>query len=120
MVPSDKADEFYQKELGVLLTPPTGKQRADEWRGIETERQLQIKIEDVERPACDVATSGLGWITVERLCKSSKSSDSRTEATAGELHLAVHVAKPVEIFVRPPMPVGKPGAEWYQYGDIGS
>ncbi|PQP94300.1 putative nitric oxide synthase isoform X2 [Prunus yedoensis var. nudiflora] len=89
MVPSDKADEFYQKDLGVL-------------------------------PACDVATSGLGWITVERLCKSSKSSDSRTEATAGELHLAVHVAKPVEIFVRPPMPVGKPGAEWYQYGDIGS
>ncbi|KAH0979110.1 hypothetical protein GBA52_006287 [Prunus armeniaca] len=118
MVPSDKADEFYQKELGVLLTPPTGKQRADEWRGLETERQLQIKIEDVERPACDVAISGLGWITVEPLCKSSTSSDSRTEATAGELHLAVHVPKPVEIFVRPPLPVGKSGAEWYQYREL--
>ncbi|XP_034203136.1 NO-associated protein 1, chloroplastic/mitochondrial isoform X5 [Prunus dulcis] len=118
MVPSDKADEFYQKELGVLLTPPTGKQRADEWRGLETERQLQIKFEDVERPACDVAISGLGWITVEPLCKSSTSSDSRTEAAAGELHLAVHVPKPVEIFVRPPLPVGKSGAEWYQYREL--
>lgn len=40
---------MLQKEVGVLLTPPTGKQRADEWRGLETERQLQIKVEDVER-----------------------------------------------------------------------
>ena len=38
-----------QKELGVLLTPPTGKQRADEWRGLEIVRQLQIKFEDAER-----------------------------------------------------------------------
>lgn len=70
------------------------------------------------RPACDVAISGLGWITVEPLCKSSASSNSRTEAAAGELHLAVHVPKPVEIFVRPPLPVGKSGAEWYQYREL--
>lgn len=40
---------ILQKELGVLLTPPTGKQRADEWRGLEIVRELQIKFEDVER-----------------------------------------------------------------------
>nr|POE68033.1 no-associated protein 1, chloroplastic/mitochondrial [Quercus suber] len=59
MVPTDEADEFYQKELGVLLTPPTRKERVDDWRGLETERQLLIPYEDVERPACDVAISGL-------------------------------------------------------------
>jgi nitric-oxide synthase len=34
------------------------------------------------------------------------------------LLLAVHVPKPVEIFVRPPIPVGKAGAEWYQYREL--
>ncbi|KAL6321864.1 hypothetical protein AAG906_035568 [Vitis piasezkii] len=80
MVPTDKADEFYQKELGVLLTPPTGKQRAEDWLGLETERQLQIKFED---------------------------SDSYP-----------FEFKPVEIFVRPPIPVGKGGGEWYQYREL--
>ncbi|CAK9135145.1 unnamed protein product [Ilex paraguariensis] len=118
MVPTDKADEFYQKEVGVLLTPPTGKQRAGDWMGLETERQLQIKYEDAERPACDVAISGLGWITVEPVNKSHRISDSSVEETAKELHLAVHVPKPVEIFVRPPMPVGKTGGELYQYREL--
>lgn len=40
---------MLQKEIGGLLTPPTGKQRADEWRGLEIVRELQIKFEDVER-----------------------------------------------------------------------
>lgn len=35
-----------------------------------------------------------------------------------ELHLAVHVPKPVEIFVRPPMPVGKAGGDWYHYQEL--
>ncbi|KAM1141873.1 hypothetical protein ACFX2I_041789 [Malus domestica] len=118
MVPTDMADEFYQKEVGVLLTPPTGKQRADEWRGLETERQLQIKVEDVERPACDVAISGLGWITVEPVSRVLTSSDTSAKGAAGEVHLAVHVPKPVEIFVRSPLPVGKSGAEWYQYREL--
>ncbi|KAL6131878.1 hypothetical protein ACLB2K_070251 [Fragaria x ananassa] len=63
MVPTDEADEFYQKHVGVLLTPPTGKERADEWRGLDFQRQLQIKVEDVQRPACDAAISGLGLTT---------------------------------------------------------
>ncbi|XP_075647691.1 NO-associated protein 1, chloroplastic/mitochondrial [Castanea sativa] len=122
MVPTDEADEFYQKEIGVLLTPPTGKQRADDWRGLETERQLRIPYEDVKRPACDVAVSGLGWISIEPVSRSIRQSDSDSDLNlkdkAGELHLTVHVPKPVEVFVRPPLPVGKVGAEWYQYREL--
>ena len=40
---------MLQKHVGVLLTPPTGKERADEWRGLDSQRQLQIKVEDVQR-----------------------------------------------------------------------
>nr|POF25442.1 no-associated protein 1, chloroplastic/mitochondrial [Quercus suber] len=122
MVPTDEADEFYQKELGVLLTPPTRKERVDDWRGLETERQLRIPYEDVERPACDVAISGLGWISIEPVSRSIRQSDSDSDLNlkdkAGELHLTVHVPKPVEVFVRPPLPVGKAGTDWYQYREL--
>ncbi|GKV33813.1 hypothetical protein SLEP1_g42267 [Rubroshorea leprosula] len=118
VVSTDKADEFYQKELGVLLTPPTGKERVDDWRGLETMHQLQINFEDAKGPASDVAISGLGWIAVEPVGRSLTNSDNDVEETAKELHFAVHVPRPVEIFVRPPMPVGKAGAEWYQYREL--
>ncbi|XVE56394.1 hypothetical protein DITRI_Ditri04bG0005300 [Diplodiscus trichospermus] len=118
LVPTYEADEFYKNELGGLLTPPTGKDRADEWRGLETVQQLQIQFEDTERPAGDVAISGLGWITIEPRRKSLGIFDNNFEETIKELHLAVHVPRPVEIFVRPSMPVGKAGAEWYQYREL--
>lgn len=117
VVPTEKADEFYEKELGISLTPPSGKQARDDWRGLEVMRQLKINFEDEQRPACDVAISGLGWITVERK-KSLQNNHSDLESSVDELELAVHVPKPVEIFVRPPMPVGKAGSEWYQYRDL--
>ncbi|KAI9152737.1 hypothetical protein LWI28_000233 [Acer negundo] len=118
IVPTDKADEFYQKELGVLLTPPTGKDRAKVWKGLEIKRLLKIKFEDAERPASDVAISGLGWITVEPICRSLIKSNINLEEISEELHLAVHVPRPVEVFVRSPMPVSKAGAEWYQYREL--
>ncbi|XP_057951329.1 putative nitric oxide synthase isoform X2 [Malania oleifera] len=118
MVPTVIADEFYKKEVGVSLTPPTGKQKADEWMGLETERQLQINFEGKDRPACDVAISGLGWIAIEPVNKSLAVPDSDLEDTTKELHLVVRVPKPVEIFVRPPLPVGKAGREWYQYREL--
>lgn len=65
-----------------------------------------------------MAISGLGWISIEPICRLLRSSDSNLEKTAGELHLDVHVPKPVEIFVRSPIPVGKSGAEWYQYREL--
>ncbi|EEF51564.1 Nitric-oxide synthase, putative [Ricinus communis] len=120
IVPTDEADEFYQasKELGVLLTPPTGIEGAKDWKGLGIIRQLQIKFEDAERPASDVAISGLGWIAVEPVSKSRRKPVLNLEETAKELHLAVHVPNPVEIFVRPPLPVGKSGSEWYQYREL--
>ncbi|KAB1210870.1 NO-associated protein 1, chloroplastic/mitochondrial [Morella rubra] len=118
MVQTNKADEFYQKELGVQLVPPSGKERAADWGGLETERQLHISFEDMERPVCDVAISGLGWISVEPMSKSKRLSGRELEEAGRELHLTVHVPKPVEVFVRPPIPVGKAGAEWYQYREL--
>ncbi|XP_052190139.1 putative nitric oxide synthase isoform X2 [Diospyros lotus] len=117
MVPTDKADEFYQAEVGISLTPPTGNPSND-WTGLETQRHLQIKFEDAKSPACDVAVSGLGWIAVEPVGRSPGVSDSDSEETDKELLLAVHVAKPVEVFIRPPMPAGKAGEEWYQYREL--
>ncbi|KAG5548737.1 hypothetical protein RHGRI_014181 [Rhododendron griersonianum] len=38
--------------------------------GLETQRQLQIEFEDAQRPARDVAISGLGWIAVEPISRS--------------------------------------------------
>lgn len=38
-----------QKEVGVLLTPPTEKQKADTWMGLEVKRELQLKYHDAER-----------------------------------------------------------------------
>lgn len=118
VVPTEEADEFYKKEVGVLLTPPTGKKKAESWEGLESERQLRLKVDDIERPACDIAVSGLGWIAVEPISREFNVSDSNLETPIDELHLNIHVPKPVEIFVRSPLPVGKAGSEWYQYREI--
>lgn len=70
------------------------------------------------RPACDVAISGLGWITVEPVSQTLKEPDADLVQEAMVISLDVHVPKAVEIFVRPPLPVGKLGGEWYQYRDL--
>lgn len=118
VVPTEKADEFYQKEVGVLLTPPTEKQKADSWMGLEVKRELLLKYHDVDRPACDVAISGLGWITVEPFSQSGTSSAPSGADAGGEIGLVVHVPKPVEIFVRPPLPVDTAGGKWYEYREL--
>ncbi|XP_050225014.1 NO-associated protein 1, chloroplastic/mitochondrial [Mercurialis annua] len=118
IVPTNEADEFYQKELGNLLAPPSGKEGAKDWKGLGLVRQLQIKFEDAERPASDVAISGLGWIAVEPVSKSRRKPDLNVDNIVKELHLAVHVLNPVEVFVRPPLPVGKAGSERYQYREL--
>ncbi|CAA0836701.1 NO-associated protein 1-chloroplastic/mitochondrial [Striga hermonthica] len=118
LVPTEKADEFYQIGVGTLLTPPSGKQKADSWMGLETKRELQLRYNNIERPACDVAISGLGWISVEPFSQPCKSSEPRSEEISGEIALTVHVPKPVEIFIRPPLPVGGAGGQWYQYREL--
>jgi len=70
------------------------------------------------RPACDVTVLVLGWISVEPVSNSIRISYPNLGKTARELHLTVHVPKPIEIFVRPSMPVAKDGADWYQYREL--
>ncbi|KAH7692750.1 nitric-oxide synthase plant protein [Dioscorea alata] len=119
MVPTSEADQFYHRELGISLTPPTGNQRAEAWPGLQVVRQLQINFENRQRPACDIAISGLGWIAIEPFSSHLNADpNGNNEADLKELHLAVHVPKPVEVFVRPPMPVGKAGEEWYEYQEL--
>ncbi|KAK1273257.1 putative nitric oxide synthase [Acorus gramineus] len=120
MVPTVDADEYYDKELGIGLTPPSGKERLEHWSGLQSVRHLEIKYEDHHRPACDIAISGLGWIAVNPVTKQSNvtSHSTNTIKASGVLHLDVHVPKPVEIFVRPPLPVSKDGGEWYEYQDL--
>ncbi|KAL4557166.1 hypothetical protein LXL04_035338 [Taraxacum kok-saghyz] len=117
IVPTNKAEQFYKKEVGVVLTPPSGEQVA-EWTGLETVRQLQIRFDNTKRPACDVAISGLGWITVEPVGVGQSQTTVEEKEMEKEISLDVHVPKAVEIFVRDPLPVGKVGGEWYQYRDL--
>lgn len=78
---------------------------------------MTLQIILLDRPACDIAISGLGWIAVEPV-GASKPNDPDKRVKAGELHLAVHVPKPIEIFIRRPIPVGKAGEEWYQFQEL--
>lgn len=64
-----------------------------------------------------MAISGLGWIAIEPVKKTPGISNLDGGAPQ-ELHFTIHLPRPVEVFVRPPMPVGKAGAEWYQYQEL--
>ncbi|KAK8938960.1 putative nitric oxide synthase [Platanthera zijinensis] len=116
MVPTAEADKFYHKEVGVSLTPPSEKQR-DQWPGLQSVHPLKIKFEGQKRPASDIAISGLGWISVEPYGL-EMGENEHVDYKGGELHLDVHLPRPVEVFVRPPLPVGPTSAEWYQYREL--
>lgn len=73
------------------------------------------------RPVCDIAISGLGWIAIEPgpSTNVTGAEDLDTLSTIDkQLHLLVHVAKPVEVFVRAPMPIGRLGSTWYEYSEL--
>ncbi|KAJ9678948.1 hypothetical protein PVL29_020993 [Vitis rotundifolia] len=70
------------------------------------------------RPACALAISGLGWIAVEPIGRSLRTSGSDLEETAKLLQLSIRISKLLKIFVGPPIPLGKGGREWYQYREL--
>lgn len=39
----------FQTEVAVTLTPPTGKERAEGWAGLQGVRELKIKYEERDR-----------------------------------------------------------------------
>ena len=54
----EKADDFYAKHRGVLITPPSAAE-------VETFPKLVRKEFNVKEPA-DIVFSGLGWIAVQK------------------------------------------------------
>ncbi|KAK8970597.1 putative nitric oxide synthase [Platanthera guangdongensis] len=76
-----------------------------------------VKDKSQQRPASDIAISGLGWISVEPYGL-EMGENEHVDYKGGELHLDVHLPRPVEVFVRPPLPVGPTSAEWYQYREL--
>eukprot|EP00252_Welwitschia_mirabilis_P003044 TRINITY_DN13107_c0_g1_i1.p1 TRINITY_DN13107_c0_g1~~TRINITY_DN13107_c0_g1_i1.p1 ORF type:complete len:609 (-),score=117.10 TRINITY_DN13107_c0_g1_i1:10-1836(-) len=117
VVPTSEADKFYEKELGEALRPPTAKSKESVWPGLNRVRSINRKFEHKQRPVCDIAISGLGWILIEP-DQNSGVYLGKPAAVAEELQFEVHVPKPVEIFVRSPMPVGKHGSSWYEYSEL--
>ncbi|KAJ3672657.1 hypothetical protein LUZ60_007378 [Juncus effusus] len=128
MCPISEADEFYKREIGVSLTPPN---KSENWTGLESVHELKIKYNKKKGPVCDIAISGLGWISVEPFGSQNaeekekeneneekENGNGEKENETGELQLKVYVAKPVEIFVRASLPVGKNAESWYQYQDL--
>ena len=55
----EKADEFYQKHKGTLLTPPTTLEAAAEFPEL-------IKTEWVIKEKSDLVIAGLGWVTIQK------------------------------------------------------
>jgi len=47
--PNEGFSLLSQKELGVLFIPPSGGENVESWKGLESERKLEIKFKDVER-----------------------------------------------------------------------
>nr|ABR16951.1 unknown [Picea sitchensis] len=121
VVPTSEAEEFYHKELGGALKPPTGKDKAKNWPGLKGSHPIDVKMGNNSRPVCDIAISGLGWIAIEPgpSTNVTGAEDLDTLSTIDkQLHLLVHVAKPVEVFVRAPMPIGRLGSTWYEYSEL--
>jgi nitric-oxide synthase len=89
-----------------------------EWKGLQSHRLLQIEINDAKRPASDVAISGLGWISIEPIRKTRGTEPRDLNEAEHEIHICVSVPKPVEVFLRPTLPIGTSGTEWYQYREL--
>lgn len=72
------------------------------------------------RPACDLAISGLGWVTVEsRYTDIVEDVDSEMMDNIDQgVELVIHTPKSVEVFVRPPLPVGRRSNEWYEFREM--
>lgn len=121
VVPTSEAEDFYHNELGGALKPPTGKEKAKIWPGLKGIHTVDMKMEDNSRPVCDIAISGLGWIAIEPGPSTdvTGTEDVDTLSTIDkQLHLLVYVAKPVEVFVRPSIPIGRLGSTWYEYSEL--
>lgn len=65
-----------------------------------------------------MAISGLGWISIEPIRSTQGTEPRNIDDAEHEIRVCVSVPKPVEVFIRPTLPIGASGAEWYQYRDL--
>ncbi|MCO5582763.1 hypothetical protein L7F22_036662 [Adiantum nelumboides] len=115
-VPTSEADVFYKEELGKRLTPPTS---AEGWSGLESQHTLNLKFDFWNRPACDIAISGFGWMTIEcGYTDHMEDLEAQNLAVDKTVQVVVHVPRSVEIFVRPSLPIGTRGSEWYEFREL--
>ncbi|MCO5597272.1 hypothetical protein L7F22_051348 [Adiantum nelumboides] len=115
-VPTSEADVFYKEELGKKLAPPTS---AEGWSGLESQHTLNLKFDSWNRPACDIAISGFGWMTIEcGYADHMEDLEAQNLAVDKTVQVVVHVPRSVEIFVRPSLPIGTRGSEWYEFREL--
>eukprot|EP00250_Pteridium_aquilinum_P010516 c19443_g1_i1 orf=108-1952(+) len=115
-VATSEADLFYKEQLSKKLTPPTC---AESWPGLESQHALDLKFDSWDRPACDIAISGLGWMTIEcGYAEYMEDLEAQNVSTDKTVQVILHVPRSVEIFVRPSLPVGARGSEWYDYREL--
>lgn len=114
---TSEADIFYKEELAGRLTPPSS---AKGWSGLQSQHTLKLRVESWNRPTCDIAISGLGWVTIEA-GQGGDNENSGTQTIDGsesEVEIVIFMPKAVEAFVRSPIPVGFQGSEWYDYREL--
>ncbi|XP_024530145.1 putative nitric oxide synthase [Selaginella moellendorffii] len=105
---TSEADEFYKRELGKTLVPPSD-ERASAWPGLDHRNKFTFDYDDT-RPVGDIAISGLGWMRMEFLQTESGVEDS--------LELEVYVPRGIEVFRRPAIPVGANTHSWYSFSEL--
>jgi hypothetical protein len=86
---SNKADEFRQKHVGAILTPPLdpGPERLEEIGEFES-HVVEIEGAGWKEAAADISLTGLGWVAV---------------TGAGSVQVKISVPKGIGVSIRPPL-----------------
>lgn len=93
------ADAEYAAGVGSVLTPPHDAASAAELGPLQLRKQVSLTLTPLQHTA-DIAISGLGWVAVSALPTLRASADEM------RCEMDVWVPAKVEVFLRPPMPIG--------------
>ena len=94
------ADAYHTREAGVSLTPPNDPESAAALGPLQLRKKVKLGLAQ-GRHTADIAVSGLGWVAVSCLPTLRASSPEEMQ-----LEIDIWVPALVEVFLRPPMPVG--------------
>lgn len=84
---SAKADEFVQKHIGGMLTPPMSLERHEALGEFE-HHEITVDGMGWKEAAADIALTGMGWVAV---------------TGAGTAHVRVSVPRGIGVSLRPPL-----------------